>query len=250
MTDARAGAADPFAHHPDLRDKITPADTSFFREFTKDRLRVILAEHGLEEFPFHDDATREALRRGALTGRDGQDIWVFGYGSLIWDPALLFADVRRAFAPDHARRFILKDIYGGRGTREAPGLMAALDDGDGCHGLAFRLTAKTVDRETEILCRRELLGPGYHIRFIPIEIDGMRTEALTFVADHDAELIAHDITRSEQIAYAATGTGFLGHSYDYLTNVVDHLHDMSIPDPDLDALLADVDAYRARRKEQ
>ena len=104
--------ADPFAHHPDLRDKITPTDQSFFRNFTKEKLAVILAEKGMEDFPYHPDATREAMRHAALAGRDGQDIWVFAYGSLMWDPALVFSDVRRAHAPHHARRFILKDIYG------------------------------------------------------------------------------------------------------------------------------------------
>jgi cation transport protein ChaC len=71
-------------------------------------------------FPIYDDDTREGLRRAALAGHEG-DLWVFGYGSLIWDPALEFAEVRRAFAPNHRRRFILEDIYGGRGTPTAPG---------------------------------------------------------------------------------------------------------------------------------
>ncbi len=57
---------------------------------------------------FHSDATREALRAEALDVHEG-DLLVFAYGSLIWDPALDFAEVRRARAPDHARRFILVD---------------------------------------------------------------------------------------------------------------------------------------------
>ncbi len=240
---------DPFAFHPELRALIKPACESFFRDFSKEKMRAALADHGIYDFPFHDDATREGLRDQALQGHRGQDIWIFGYGSLMWDPAMEFAEVRRAYAPEHERRFILKDVYGGRGTRDNPGLMAALDEGAGCHGLAFRIDAQKVDAETEILCRRELVGPGYHIRFVPIMIDSTPTQALTFVADHSTELMAHDITRAEQIEYAATGTGFLGPSYDYLTNVIAHLHEMAIPDPDLDALLVEVDAYRAAKQE-
>ena len=110
----------------------------------------MLKENGSPPFPVHDEATREGLRRAALREHEG-DLWVFAYGSLIWDPALIFTEVRRAYAPHHARRFILEDTYGGRGTVEAPGLMAALDAGAGCHGLCYRIAAEAVEHETEIL---------------------------------------------------------------------------------------------------
>jgi cation transport protein ChaC len=71
--------------------------------------------------------------------------------------------------------------------------------------------------------------------------------ALTFLADHDIDMIKADLTRETQVRYLATGTGFLGSSYDYLKGVVDHLHEMDIPDPDLDALLAETEAEMARR---
>jgi len=237
--------ADPFAHHPELRRMIKPADESFFRDFDLEKLKRIEREHGLQSFPAYSDAEREALRSAALQRRRDADLWVFAYGSLLWDPALEFAEVRRAYAPQHARRFILRDTYGGRGTEEAPGLMAALDDGAGCAGLAFRIAPNKIEAETSILFRRELLGPGYFARFIPVEIDGTRVEALSFIADHSVEMIAGDLSRDAQIACFLSGTGFLGSSYDYLANVVAHLHEMDIPDPDLDALKAEVDARRA-----
>lgn len=97
---------------------------------------------------------------------------MFAHGSLMWDPAIDFAEVRRAWLPGHARRFILCDIHGARGTRDAPGLMAALDRGDGC-----------------------------------------------FLADHESDMIRGDLSRDEQVRYAATGTGFLDCSHDYLENI-------------------------------
>lgn len=238
--------ADPFRHHPGLRDKIKPCESSFFRTMTVERVREIMDERGLPvTFPFYEDAEREALRTEALEGHAG-DLLVFAYGSLLWDPALDFAEVRRACAPGHARRFILVDIHGGRGTAEAPGLMAALDEGSGCDGLVFRIAAEKVDTETEILFRREMIGPGYHARFVPVLVDGAPARALTFLADHDDPLMRPDISRAEQLRYLATGTGFFGTSHAYLKNVVDHLHEMAIPDPDLDALLAETEAAMAR----
>jgi len=239
-------STDPFQHHPGLRDMIKPAAQSFFRDFTPGTIGAMVTDEDVPPFPIYDDATREALRRKTLENHAG-DLWVFAYGSLIWDPALEFAEVRRAHAPRHRRRFILEDIYGGRGTPNAPGLMAALDDGDGCNGLCFRIPARHVEAETEILFRREALGPGYIPAFIPVEMAHTNSHALTFLADHDIDMIKAEITRETQVRYLATGAGFLGTSYDYLRGVVDHLHEMNIPDPQLDALLAETEAEIARR---
>jgi cation transport protein ChaC len=237
---------DPFRHHPNLRARITPPERSFFRDFGPEKARAAMARHGVGDgFPFHTDAEREALRAEALSGHAG-DLWIFAYGSLIWDPALDFAEVRRARAVRHARQMILVDTYGGRGTAERPGLMAALDAGTGCDGLAFRIEEVKVDAETDILFRREMIGPGYLARFVPVTVDGVETRALTFLADHDDPLMRPGITRAEQVRFLATGRGFLGTSADYLRNIVAHLHEMAIPDPDLDTLLAEVEAEIAR----
>ena len=148
----------------------------------------------------------------------------------MWDPALRFAEVRRAFAAGHERRFILMDEKGGRGTKEAPGLMAALDTGDGCEGLAFRIREEDVETETEVLFRREAIGPGYLATFVPVRIAGEDTSALTFLADHDYPDIRGDIARSEQVRCIATGAGFLGTSREYLANIVDHFGHLGIED--------------------
>lgn len=239
------GAPDPFRHHTGLRAKIKPWDTSYFRTITSAGVRAALAARNVPlTFPFHPDPVREALRAEALAGHAG-DLLVFAYGSLIWDPALDFAEVRRARAPRHARRFILVDTHGARGTAEAPGLMAALDDGPGCDGVVFRIAAGKVETETEILFRREMIGPGYLARFIPVTIDGSEARALTFLADHDDPLMRADISRADQIRYAATGAGFLGTSFDYLHSTVAHLAEVGITDPDASHLLAQARAFRA-----
>jgi cation transport protein ChaC len=235
---------DPFAHQPELRGRIADPETSFFRTFS---VETLFARHPhLEALRswVHTDEEREAIRAETLRGHGG-DLWIFAYGSLMWDPALRFAEVRRAMADGHARRFILLDDKGARGTREAPGLMAALDTGDGCEGLAFRIRAADVEVETEILFRREAIGPGYTPGFIPIRIAEDEASALTFLANHDYPDIRGDIPRTEQIRCIATGSGFLGTSREYLAKVVGHFAHLGIADDHCTDLLRAVDAYIA-----
>ena len=233
---------DPFVRHPELRDRIAdPAEAVFFRTLSVETLFADKPDlHWVVEL-LHTDEVRETSRRRTLADHDGGDLWIFGYGSLMWNPAIHFAEVRRAALPGHARRFILKDIYGGRGTRDAPGLMAALDPGDGCEGLLFRIRAEDIEAETEILWRRECIGPGYLPAFVTAEAEGAPVRALTFLADHSADTIEAGLGFDEQVRLIARGTGFLGSSRDYLAGIVDHLRTLDIHDADCAALLDAVD---------
>jgi cation transport protein ChaC len=183
---------------------------------------------------------------GVVRMRSRPYVWIFAYGSLMWDPAFKFAEVRRAHAPNHARRFILKDNFGPRGTPEVPGLMAALDDGTGCDGLAFRINKKDVKYESGVFWRRELLGHAYRPAFANVTTHLGNVEALTVVANHGADNICPDITREEQFCCIATGKGFLGTSLQYLENISTHFEAMGIEDFEVLELLAGARAYVAR----
>jgi glutathione-specific gamma-glutamylcyclotransferase len=236
---------DPFVHHPELRGRIADAETSFHRSFSVEAL--VARKPALRNW-VHSDSRRETIRSEALAGHSG-DLWIFGYGSLMWNPALRFAEVRRAHVAGHARRLILVDTRGGRGTEEAPGLFATLDAGEGCDGLAFRIAAADVEAETEILFRREMLAPGYLARFVPARIGDADIRVLTFVADHDVPDVRPDLTYEEQVRYVAHGTGDLGTSRDYLANIVEHFTHLGIADDHCTDLLRAVDAYLATRAE-
>ena len=95
-----AATPDPFAHHPELRDKIEdPAEATFYRNFSVETLFADKPElHWVLDL-LHSDETREEIRRAALAQHPGGDLWVFGYGSLMWNPAFHFAEVRRATLP-------------------------------------------------------------------------------------------------------------------------------------------------------
>lgn len=241
--------ADPFAHHPELRGRIADPESSFFRTFS---IEALIAQDPRQEALrnwVHTDTQREAIRAEALAGHTG-DLWIFGYGSLMWDPALRFAEVRRAHVADHARRLILVDTRGGRGTKDAPGLFATLDAGDGCEGLAFRIAAADVETETEILFRREMIAPGYLARFIPARISDADISVLAFVADHDVPDVRPDLTQEEQIRYIAHGAGDLGTSRDYLANIVAHFTHLGIADDHCTELMHKVDTYLAAQARQ
>lgn len=240
--------SDPFVHHPELRALVAEPEASPFRKQSMAEFVAYLENAGLETDWFHTDAEREASRAAALKGREGKDFWFFGYGSLMWDPGIRFVEVRRAYMPGYSRQFILKDTFGGRGTDESPGLMAALDHGEGCHGLAFRIAGADFDLETDYIWRREFIAPGYHPEFAIVETDHGSFEALTFLADHEADMICADLTWDEKVRFAATGTGLFGTSLEYISNIVEHFETMGIEDAETkslhDAALAYIEGNR------
>ena len=231
-------------HHPELRDVIEDPMKSFFRDFKPEQFDQMMLENGLGPDWRLSDEERELSRLTSLADLDGRDLWVFGYGSLCWDPGILFAEVRRAFVPTHERKFILKDTLGGVGDLEQPGLMAALDTGSGCHGMIFRIPGKLVEEESRLLWGRERLVPAYQEEFLEVETAQGTVKAIAFVADHDADLIDADITREEQLHCLLNGSGFLGSSLDYITNLQNSLSTIGISDRDLDKLLEQALAMR------
>lgn len=243
-----ADQQDPYRYHPGLRGKITDPEASFFRDFSVENLLPILEERGLPRDWWYPDAVREGIRANTLANRPTGDLWVFAYGSLMWDPAFHFTEVRRATLEGYARRFILIERNGGRGSPESPGVMAALDRGPCCNGLLFRIAEEAIETETEILFRRECVTPGYLPTFLPVETAQGVVPGLCFLADHDAEIIDAGVSRATQVRLIATSEGFLGTSYDYLANIAEQFAALKIEDAEVTALLAEVEAYRGRVK--
>ena len=230
---------DPFAAHPELRPLIVESKRSAMRnlyEAARERSTV-----GSQQFAsqLRSLKQQEIDRRSVLADHKG-DLWVFAYGSLMWDPAIEFLEVRRAWLPGYARRFILCDIHGARGTREVPGLMAALDRGEGCNGLAFRISNERVEEETRNLWVREMTIPSYIPKLLPVQLYDKSVVALVFLADHDAEMIRPDLTREQQVRFLSTGFGFLGSSRDYLETIARHFSALGIDDSDVTSFSEDV----------
>jgi cation transport protein ChaC len=219
-----------------LSGKIIDPETSTFRvslaTFEEWDRRAAEAGYGQNWRRSHED--REATRSTALAGRLRDDLWVFAYGSLMWDPAIHIVEIRRATLQGFHRRFCLKAEIG-RGSKAAPSLIAALDLGGECHGLAFRIPANSVNHETEILWMREMIGEAYMPLFQTVLTPQGSVEALAFVMDRASPRFA-DLTTTEAAGIIAKGKGVLGTNLEYFDNLADHVAVLEIEDEVFEAI--------------
>ena len=173
--------------------------------------------------------TGEQSRLTTLDGRTDDDLWVFAYGSLMWDPAFRFSEVRSALLNGYQRSFCLRSVLG-RGTPEKPGLMAGLDAGDDCHGLVFRIERDHIEEETRIIWRREMIMHAYVPKLVGVDTRFGTIEALTFVIDRTGKHYRPGMSLEETAEYLATGEGMYGTSFAYIENLVEHLQTIGIED--------------------
>jgi glutathione-specific gamma-glutamylcyclotransferase len=222
--------ADAFAHVPMLVGKVLDPEKSTFRisrqTFDDWDRRARDAGYGDNWRRSHEE--REATRSKALRGRLGRDLWIFAYGSLMWDPAIHVVEIRAAALTGFHRRFCLK-VEIGRGSQERPALMAALDVGGECHGLALRIPGQAVDRETEVLWMREMIGEAYIPVFCDVATPQGPIEALAFVMDRQSTRFA-DIGAEEAARIIAQGSGLLGTNLEYFNNLATHVAALGIRD--------------------
>lgn len=172
-------------------------------------------------------------------------MWVFGYGSLLWDPGFAPEEAIPARLPCWHRSFCMLSIHH-RGTEEEPGLVLALDAQPGaqCEGLALRVPAAEVADVHASLRARELISSAYVERLLTVDLaDGRRETALTYVIDPEhRQYCRFDLeTQARMIARA---TGGRGPNADYLFNTAAHLSGLGIGDPDLDWLVSRVRTIR------
>jgi len=171
----------------------------------------------------------------------GVAMWVFGYGSLIWNPGFPHVETRVARLYGWHRSFCMRSIHH-RGTPEAQGLVLALDRAEGacCDGLALRVTEGAEDETLTILRERELISSAYLEEWLEVEIDGRPEKALTYVIDPLHEQYCGGLALAEQARIIATARGGRGSNRDYLNATARHLHDLGIADSDLDWLVEQV----------
>jgi cation transport protein ChaC len=191
------------------------------------------------EFHASFECALEPLRQGAAP-------WVFGYGSLIWNPLFRYVERLPAVVHGFHRSFCLWSRMG-RGTPEKSGLVLGLDRGGCCHGMAFRLDADEARHELALLWRREMVLGSYTPRWLPVTIqgaDGREVKALAFVVNRCHPHYAGKLPLAAIVETIATARGAFGSSAEYLFQTVDCLLAQGIRDSRLARLREQVIAYQ------
>ena len=169
------------------------------------------------------------------------DLWVFGYGSLMWRPGFDADETCRARLDGWHRDFCVYSRHW-RGTPERPGLVLGLDEGGSCRGLAFRVDGARAADVIEYLNERELVGYAYVARFLPVGLDdGRVVEAYTFVADSNHHHYAGQLPLEGAAAIIMDAEGQGGLNRDYLINTIRQLESDGLSEAGLHALLIEVE---------
>jgi cation transport protein ChaC len=162
----------------------------------------------------------------------GGDVWLFAYGSLIWNPIVDFIERRVVTVRGYHRRFCLwTELY--RGSPGAPGLVLGLVPGGACRGVAYRIRAVEAQAELELIWRREMITDAYRPLWLRTVSAAGRGWAIGFVSNRRYRRYAGRLPE-ERVAHSiATARGRLGSCAAYLFATAGQLETLGVADPDL-----------------
>ncbi len=162
-------------------------------------------------------------------------MWVFGYGSLLWNPGFTVAENVIATLPGYARSFCMRSIHH-RGTEAEPGLVLALDmqADSACEGIALRVADGDEEATLEYLRERELISSAYVEKNLDIQLkDGRSVTAVVYVIDEEHDQYCGGLPLEEQAQIIAKAVGGRGPNTEYLYNTATHLSEVGLHDPAL-----------------
>ncbi len=174
-------------------------------------------------------------------------MWVFGYGSLLWNPGFEVTESVIASLPGYARSFCMRSIHH-RGTEDDPGLVLALDEQPerACEGVALRVAAGREAETLAYLRERELISSAYLEKNLTVHLaDGRDVEAVVYVIDEAHVQYCGGLPLEDQAQIIATAVGGRGPNTEYLYNTADHLGTLGLHDPALEWLTQRVRALTA-----
>jgi len=174
-------------------------------------------------------------------------LWIFGYGSLMWDPGFAYVEREPALLHGYHRAFcIYSHRY--RGTPEAPGLVLGLQPGGSCRGIAYRVAAGKKREVFAYLGEREMSGNVYEQRPVPVELlrRNRRVHAYAHIVKCGHPQHTGELPLARTAALIAQGHGSRGPCVEYLVNTVRHLDELGIKDGPMHELLRRVERRRAK----
>lgn len=161
------------------------------------------------------------------------EFWVFGYGSLMWNPGFEIVKQMPARLSGYRRSLcIYSQVY--RGTMEAPGLVLGLDRGGNCDGIAFAVDERKEEQVMKYLRDRELITNVYRELVLPVKLGNETVvPAVCYVADPHHSQYTGKLTLQQQAAIINKAQGRAGTNKDYVLNTINHLRQMRIEDGEL-----------------
>ena len=163
-------------------------------------------------------------------------IWVFGYGSLMWNPDFKLVEKRTAYLKGYQRSLCLKSIVY-RGTPDYHGLVFGLDKGDSCQGMAYRIAEENIHSEMNKIWEREMFAGTYIPTWVKVRTKHGSVSAVTFVINNKHEHYIPDLELEELAERVVRAEGICGSCHDYVQNTVKSLHLLGLRAPALENLL-------------
>ena len=186
----------------------------------------------------------ESRRSFIKDSNSNKNIWVFAYGSLIWNPSFNFDLRRRAHLFGFHRRFCLRTTIT-RGSPEKPGLVLGLDRGGSAKGILFRIPASIAARECDVIWKREMLSGAYLPSWVKVKThNGKAIKALTFVIKRNHPSFAAPMPDKDSVKIIAEAKGIIGSNSEYLFNTEEALNAEGIKDNKIKKLSAMVKQYQ------
>jgi len=165
------------------------------------------------------------------------DLWIFGYGSLMWSPGFRASRQSVALARGYHRAMCILS-HRHRGTPRKPGLVMGLCHGGSCWGMAFQVPEARARRVLAALWRREMNNRVYRPTLIPVTVaPGRRVRALAFVADTSHPQFVGELDLHGRAQLVAQGIGQRGPCVDYIRNTLEHMLALGLNDAHLSRVL-------------
>ncbi len=183
------------------------------------------------------EAERHASMLAALAGwKADEDIWVYGYGSLIWRPEFEFTEQRAALLHGYHRALCLWSRVN-RGTPDQPGLVFGLDAGGSCRGMAYRIPAGKVPATMEALWRREMPSGAYIPRWLKCRTEQGAISALAFTMNRNTDAYVRGLPIDRLISIVRNAHGSYGPCIEYVLETAQALKQSNIQDQRLQTLV-------------
>ncbi|BAU64569.1 ChaC family protein [Stanieria sp. NIES-3757] len=195
-------------------------------------LQKILTTSALDLPILTEDQLKRSIQEILQQKPDVSEVWVFGYGSLIWNPCLQYENRCVGKIYGWHRHFCLWTPIG-RGTPENPGLVLGLERGGSCQGVAYSIAAEHLEQELLLLWRREMVADSYIPRWVKVFFGQQVINAIAFTINPNTPIYAKNLSTEIIVECLATAKGQLGSASEYLHQTIEGLRAAEIKDKHL-----------------